>query len=436
MRWTLLMVTSIFLALTPLAGTAQQSKSASPKQSSPRQDLRTTRSPHGNLNIPCVNCHTFTSWKLLRGVMEFDHNTTKFPLQDLHKGVACTECHVSLVFTKAGTACANCHADIHRGQFGNDCERCHTVRGWQASLRALRSHKNRFPLIGAHAALACDDCHKNAAVSKFQGLSTECVSCHQQSFVQTTLPNHQASGFPTTCQVCHNMNTWQGASFDHAKFTGFPLTGVHATLDCTACHANGNFKLASATCVSCHLKDYNGTTNPNHAQAGFPTDCSICHSTASWQGAKFDHSITGFPLTGAHATLSCETCHVGGNYTNLSSTCVTCHLKDYNSTTNPNHQAAGFPQQCEVCHTTTAWTPASFNHDLTGFPLTGAHKTVPCTSCHIGGQYAGTPTDCYSCHKSDFQGTTDPNHVAANFPTDCSVCHNTTSWLGATFNHT
>jgi hypothetical protein len=423
MRRALLMVTFIFLPLIPLAGATQ------PAQSS------TTHSPHGNLKIACVNCHTFTSWKLLRNVMEFDHNATKFPLQGLHKGVACTACHVSLVFTKAGTQCANCHADIHRGQFGSDCERCHTVRGWQEGLRDLRSHQNRFPLIGAHAALACDDCHKNAAASQFQGLSTDCMACHAQAFAQTTNPNHQSAGFPTNCGACHNMNTWQGAKFDHS-LTGFPLTGAHATLDCSACHAGGNFKLVSATCVTCHLKDYNATTNPNHVQAGFPTDCSICHSTASWLGARFDHSLTGFPLTGAHATLSCESCHVGGNYTGLSASCISCHLKDYKSTTNPNHQAAGFPQQCEVCHTTTAWTPASFNHNLTGFPLTGAHQTVPCTSCHIGGQYAGTPADCYSCHKSDYLSTTDPNHAAANFPTDCSICHTTTSWLGATFNHT
>lgn len=27
---------------------------------------------------------------------------------------------------------------------------------------------------------------------------------------------------------------------------------------------------------------------------------------------SFDHSVTGFALTGAHAPLSCESCHVGG----------------------------------------------------------------------------------------------------------------------------
>jgi hypothetical protein len=184
------------------------------------------------------------------------------------------------------------------------------------------------------------------------------------------------------------------------------------------------------------MADFQKTTNPNHVAVGFPTDCSICHTTVSWQGAQFDHAKTGFPLTGAHATLDCASCHVGGKFTALSADCVTCHLKDYNGTTNPNHVSAGFPQQCQVCHTTTAWTPASFDHTQTGFPLTGAHVNVPCASCHIGGKYAGTPTDCYSCHKSDYQSTTNPNHLAAGFPTTCQTCHTTTAWTGATFNHT
>ena len=37
----------------------------------------TTRSPHGPLKMPCENCHTFTSWKPLRGTIEFDHNKTR-----------------------------------------------------------------------------------------------------------------------------------------------------------------------------------------------------------------------------------------------------------------------------------------------------------------------------------------------------------------------
>jgi hypothetical protein len=188
-------------------------------------------------------------------------------------------------------------------------------------------------------------------------------------------------------------------------------------------------------CVGCHLDDYQKTTNPNHTTAGFPQDCSACHSTAQWPGAKFDHSQTNFPLTGAHASQQCAACHVGGNYSGLSTACISCHQSDYNGTTNPNHASAGFPQQCNVCHTTTAWKPASFNHNTTGFPLTGRHTSVQCALCHIGGRYAGTPKDCYSCHKTQYDTVANPNHRAAGFPTTCGTCHTTTSFTGARFNH-
>jgi hypothetical protein len=184
------------------------------------------------------------------------------------------------------------------------------------------------------------------------------------------------------------------------------------------------------------MKDYNGTTDPNHAQAGFPTTCDTCHSTSSWSGALFDHGKTGWPLTGSHNALKCSQCHINGNYKLTNTACVTCHLTDYNNTNNPPHKAAGFPQQCELCHDTALWADGKFDHNQTKFPLTGAHKTVLCAQCHVNNNYTTLPTDCYGCHKKDYDGTNNPNHKSAGFPTTCLTCHNTNSWLGATFNHT
>jgi hypothetical protein len=473
------------------------------------QERASTRSPHGPLNIACQSCHTNLSWKPIRAFPDFDHNKTAYPLRGMHAAVGCNQCHIKAVFTDVGHKCAECHADIHRGQMGAKCESCHSVKGWQVSIKDIQQHQNRFPLIGAHATLTCDSCHTGAATGQFAGLSTACVSCHQTDFAKTTNPNHTAVGFPTECQDCHSMNSWLGAQFDHAKFTGFALTGAHAKLECSACHANNNFTTAQTNCVSCHLNDFNSTNNPNHraagfsqdcstchntsswltatfnhnltkfpltgahvnvactqchvggqfsstptdcnschnkdfqatnnpphVSAGFPTDCSVCHSTASWAGATFDHSKTAFPLTGAHTSLTCNSCHASGKFVGLSTACVSCHLANFQGAKNPDHVAAGFPTDCQVCHNTSAWMPSSFDHSKTAFPLTGAHTTVACSNCHVNGQYASTPTDCYSCHKAAYQSTTDPNHVTAAFPTTCQTCHNTTAWTGATFNHT
>ena len=71
---------------------------------------------------------------------------------------------------------------------------------------------------------------------------------------------------PQTCESCHSTATWANATFNHSA-TGFPLTGAHVPLQCSQCHVNGNYSLTDTSCVSCHLKDYQGTTDPNHVQA-------------------------------------------------------------------------------------------------------------------------------------------------------------------------
>jgi len=40
---------------------------------------------------------------------------------------------------------------------------------------------------------------------------------------------------------------------------------------------------------------------------------------------KFDHARTRFPLTGAHARTSCESCHVSGQMAGTPMTCAACH---------------------------------------------------------------------------------------------------------------
>jgi hypothetical protein len=290
-----------------------------------------------------------------------------------------------------------------------------------------------FALTGMHATLECTACHIN---NRFKGTPAACYGCHQKEFVAAANPPHAQGGFPHDCAMCHTTATWLGAKFDHSAFTNYPLTGMHLNLQCTQCHLNNKFAGTPVDCYSCHKADFNSTTNPNHVASGLPTDCSICHSTSGWIPSSFNHSKTTFPLTGAHVTTACSTCHVNNNYTTLPVDCFGCHKADYTKTTNPNHASAGFPTDCSVCHSTTSWAGAVFDHSKTPFPLTGAHITVACAQCHINGVYAATPTDCYSCHRTDYNGTTNPNHTTAGFPTTCATCHTTTTWAGATFNHT
>ena len=176
----------------------------------------TTHSPHGDLKVPCQNCHTTTGWTPIRSSPEFDHRKTGFPLRGLHAKVACQDCHVDLAFANVGKQCQDCHADIHRRKNTAQCDLCHRDSGWQVSIHNINEHQDRFPLIGAHAAVDCYSCHKVGTVGPFnrQGLSTECVSCHLDDYRKTKSPNHQAQGFSTNCQQCHTlMDNWLTAAF-------------------------------------------------------------------------------------------------------------------------------------------------------------------------------------------------------------------------------
>jgi hypothetical protein len=396
------------------------------------------RNPHGVIVIPCEDCHTATSWKPIRGIPEFDHNRTRFPLRGMHEKVECTQCHTSLVFKNAGTRCADCHANLHRGQFGTNCERCHTVKGWDIHTEELKQHSNRFPLLGGHAMLECAACHKGEAVGQFTGLSTQCLSCHAADYPKALNPDHKALGFPTTCESCHSADTWYDAVFDHLKFTGYALTGAHAALPCTACHIGGRFKGTPADCYSCHTNDYNGANNPSHAQAGFsPTLCSTCHDTSSWLNARFDHNTqTPFPLIGKHINVACNQCHINGKFAGTPTDCASCHMADYNGTNNPQHAQAGFAASaCATCHSPMGWDQANFNH-AQFFALTNGHANLQCTQCHTSGNYADAPTTCDGCHMAQYNSTNNPPHAQAGFaPTICSTCHDTIAWADGKFDH-
>jgi hypothetical protein len=317
------------------------------------------------------------------------------------------------------------------GDYKEDCSLCHSAKGWKPVHISKKFDHSRFlPLVGAHASINCTQCHKSL---DFSMTSNACVDCHAD------VHNGELG---TDCARCHGTRSFVDRN-DHIRLhraTRFPLSGAHASLDCQMCHQLASpdaytYVNTPTECVSCHQADYDKTTNPAHATAGFPTDCTQCHDQVAWTRAKFDHNATGFPLTGAHATLACERCHVGGVFTGLSAQCVSCHQNDYSTTNDPAHQAAGFSTNCTQCHNTTRWTDAFFNHNGTSFPLTGAHRSATCNACHSSGVYAGLPSTCVSCHQSNYDATNDPPHLAAGFSTDCKTCHNTTSWPGATFDH-
>jgi hypothetical protein len=391
------------------------------------------------LGPACEQCHTPEGW-VERTRQQREHDTTRLPLVGAHAKVDCEACHTGAASGEyVGTPheCAGCHlpqfeATVnppHRSAgFSTECDRCHGVfsANWGSGDFI---HSLNFPLTGAHATAACASCHATG----FVGTPTDCYACHQADYDGSVNPAHAAANLGNACATCHGTGAWRPSNYDHSTPpASYRLDGGHRGVDCAACHATG-YVATPTDCYACHRPDYEGAADPNHVAGGFPTDCATCHAVTAWNESNFDHALTAFPLTGAHATQTCTQCHTSG-YAGTPTDCFACHQTDYAATASPDHAAANIPTTCVVCHSTTAWAPAQFDHNTTAFPLTGAHRTATCAGCHAGG-YSGTSTDCYACHQTDYAQTSNPGHSAASFPTTCATCHSTTAWMPSSWDH-
>jgi hypothetical protein len=333
------------------------------------------------------------------------------------------------------------------GPLAIPCENCHTTAAWRP-IRAVpefNHDKTNYPLRGMHKKVECTECHLKPV---FTDVGKNCADCHADI--------HRRK-FGADCAQCQTVLGWQVSVTqikDHQN--RFPLFGAHAAVQCEDCHksaAVGQFQGLSTACSSCHLTDYQKTTNPNHATSKFPTTCETCHSFDSWLGARFDHSTTGFLLTNGHANVPCTSCHINNNY-NLQIAPTDCghsgcHLTTWQQTNNPVHSTAGPAfalANCANCHTTAGWDTASFDHSVTGFTLVGTHMSptpTACTACHISNNYTLNSTDCYGCHQSAWNSTATiggnvPNHIAVGFPNtaaQCASCHPITTWSAGKFDH-
>jgi hypothetical protein len=176
--------------------------------------------------------------------------------------------------------------------------------------------------------------------------------------------------------------------FDHLS-TGFELDGVHRDLPCESCHLNAVFKGTPRNCGICHTtgSTFNATPKtPTHIRS--TNNCAACHDTISFRpGVHFDHrEVMG----------SCVSCHNGTIAQGEGST----HPKTSNA--------------CEACHTVMSWNP----------PKAVDHTQIPMAVAGF----------CIICHNGVQAGGKSAGHIATNL--ECGDCHLTTTWVGATFDHT
>lgn len=334
----------------------------------------------------------------------------------------CSRCHDRADRGRQAALCRACHEPVaqdiaaHRGFHGRlaqvdsaQCSACHTEhKGRTADIVKLEAAsfphaQTDFPLLGAHATVACAACH--TAGRKHREAPSACVDCHRK-----VEPHDGKLG--RDCANCHEAGGWQRLRFDHAK-TKFALTGKHADTDCTACHFGNRYAGTPVQCAACHA--------PDDVHAGARgSACGECHQTSGWTGTRYDHlQATGYALVGAHAALDCKTCHTTASLADpLPRDCAGCHRTD-------DPHATRLGNGCGQCHGSTAWKPATFDHTRDGkFELLGAHARLDCHVCHtavVAAQKLGT--DCAGCHRAD-------DVHRGKLGQDCARCHGVETWRG------
>jgi hypothetical protein len=284
------------------------------------------------------------------------------------------------------------------------------------------------PLAASHADVEneCASCHVRF---ERQSQNQLCLACHEEIATDIAMPGgfhgRSADVQGADCKSCHTDHEGRDAdimgldadTFDH-DLTNFPLAGKHTEIECVDCHVeNEPYHAAETTCYSCHAEDDRHRGNLGEA-------CADCHSEASWTDVRFDHEETAdYALTGAHADISCVSCHVEEQYENTPNTCIGCHRED------DSHMGRN-GTECQDCHITANWSDLLFDHFAqTGFALSGGHASLECASCHVDNIYeVELSDDCYSCHADD------DSHDGIN-GTKCGDCHRVTEWPDVTFDH-
>ena len=233
----------------------------------------------------CDRCHTLEGYSPSTFTIA-KHRETHFVLTGSHLAVPCGDCHKESAEFNPKTAiyhwrelgCTSCHADPHHGEFKDrmqqvradgtiaGCEACHSSKSWK-ELSGFDHSKTTFPLVGAHRATACMDCHKppNMETSlldvNFKSAPGRCEDCHDD------VHGRQFSVESVThCAGCHNSMKWKPSLFDHDRRTAFPLAGAHQNVRCGECHKltetmEGKavlfYKPTPKECAACH-----GAMNP------------------------------------------------------------------------------------------------------------------------------------------------------------------------------
>lgn len=300
----------------------------------------------------------------------------------------------------ADDGCELCHGDFG-SRLDDSCGACHAAVAAQVAAGT-----------GLHGALAA------------RGEAARCERCH---------PEHHGAELDLVGEAAFALAGFGSrAEFRHAH-TSFALTGAHALLACTSCHAHADAPLPpeggarfgglSQDCAACHEDPHAGR---------YGAACADCHG----QELAFD-ALDGFVherglvLRGAHLGLSCAACHPAEGERSVAAlatahealpprACLDCHESPHapQFVADAAARANVAPgSSCALCHDEEhgrfdageSALPRAL-HGISGFELAGPHAQLACVACHADG-FQRAPErpvrlsdDCAACHVDPHAG--------------------------------
>ena len=309
---------------------------------------KTTNPNHVSAGFPttCTTCHN--DGAMARA--SFDHNKTKFALTGSHSSAQCAQCHVNVLQVLRPSAPAVTSPIFRRRPIRTTPRRASRRPARRATRpcnggAVFDHHRRSSRSPGSTPAPNAPSA--TSAVSALELRPTARAVTSPISRRRPTRTTPRRASPPPARRATRRCV--EGAGFNHST-TKFPLTGKHTSTQCAQCHVNGKFAGTPTECAGCHLPDFQKTTNPTTPRLASQRPARRATRPA-WR-AVFNHSTTKFPLTGKHTSTQCAQCHVNGKFTGTPTECAGCHLPDFQKTTNPNHDSAGFPTTCTTCHTT------------------------------------------------------------------------------------
>lgn len=224
----------------------------------------------GHNGADCGSCHSNDAWT----DSQFDHaRDTEYALNGSHADVACVDCHIEPIFeTALEQDCVSCHLDDdpHEGSQGAVCADCHNETQWE-DVPFFDHDLTRFPLLGEHDNIECEDCHETKV---FTDTETDCVSCHVED-------DPHEGVYADKCDACHNPVAWDLWLFDHNSQTDFLLEGAHLDVACDNCHRSSlaSMQKVGSRCIDCHRAD-------DIHDGEFGADCGRCHGDTSFEEVR------------------------------------------------------------------------------------------------------------------------------------------------------